>query len=111
MHDLADGRVLAKGKHAGMPAIDQLETAARQIEPHIAQRHEAFEVDQLPHHVGMRQRHDFLGLRHPVAAADGDQMAQGFKKVALRRGGQQRRRDALAHDVGDDDVEAAGRHV
>jgi len=32
-------------------------------------------------------------------------MAERFKEVALRRGGQQRRRHALAHDVGDDHVE------
>ena len=45
-----------------MPAIDHIQPVLVQVEADVTQGHEAFQVDQMLHHLGMGQRHDLLGL-------------------------------------------------
>ena len=77
-----------------------------QIHARVAHGHEALEVDQLPHHVGVGQGDDLLGLRQLPAPVQRGQMAQRLEEVALGRRGQERGGNALAHDVRDDHVQA-----
>ena len=67
VQDLARAGPGAHDHHPRVPAVDEVEMPPAQVESGVAQGHEALEIDQLPHHVRVGQRHDFLGLRQRAA--------------------------------------------
>ena len=52
-----------------MAAVDQLEAPFHEIEAGVAQRDEALELDQLPRHLGVGERHDVFRLGEHARAA------------------------------------------
>ena len=82
---LAPAGAGAHDHHPRVPAIDEVEDAPIQVQSGVTQRHEALEIDQLPNHVRVGQRHDFLGLRKRAIPGHGHEMAQRFEEVALGR--------------------------
>ena len=48
-----------------------------------------------------------MGLREILGAGEGDKATERLQDIALCRRAKQRRRNTLAHDIADDDVEAA----
>ena len=92
-----------------VPAVDEVEPSVLEVEPRVAHGHEALELDQLPGDLRVRQRHDLLRFGQRSRLGQRNQAAERLEEVALGCRAQQRRGDALAHDVADDDVEAVSR--
>ena len=89
-----------------MAAVDQLEAAFDEIEACVTQRDEALELDELSRHLGVRERHDILRLGEHARRRQRDEAAQRLQEMALGCRAEERRGNALAHDIADDDVEA-----
>ncbi len=89
-----------------MAAIDESHALLAGIEAHVAEGHEALELDQVLHHLRVGLRDDLFRLREHAVAPRAHEVAERLDEVALGRRAEKRRGDPLAHDVGDDHVEA-----
>ena len=106
VQDVAEAGARVQVQHAGVTAVDELESPPRDVDPRVAERHEALDVDELPRHVRVRQGHDLPGLGELARRGCGHQVPERLGEVALRGRAEQRRRDSLPHDVRDEQIEA-----
>ena len=102
----AGGRAMPIVDYRHVPAIDELDLAPVEIKPDVGDSHEAFETNELPDNFRVGEGDDLFGFWQRSTIRKGNNLAEGLKEGAFGRRPEQRRGNALAHDVADDDIEA-----
>ena len=105
VQNLAPSASGAPMNNSGVAAVHHAQDAPIQIQPGVAQRDEALQLDQLAHDLRVRQHDDVLGFRKLAGARDRQQIVERFEELDLGGGSQQGCGNSLAHDVSHDHVQ------
>jgi hypothetical protein len=88
----------------GVPAIDKIDSVTCRVEAGVTKSRKKIEADELSGYTRMNHPDYFFGFRK-FRAGLRNELPEGVQELAFDGGAKQRRGNAFAHDVADENVE------